>query len=166
MMGSCPPDCCMWRQVLQTLRSQSPKVQSALREHFESCSSCQTYAEKAKLSWRIDRKIKKAAKPRELSDMTGTLRNPAPTDYKVDCSLIKRSPESKILYTAEHKIQEMIGEAAFLWLGVKEKGPENFWTLALPSELYTILEGFQRESAEAAAVAFLKKQGYTVEGPK
>lgn len=106
---------------------------------------------------------KKAKMPKELSDMTGPLRNPAPSDYVVDCSLIKSSPESKTLYIAEHKIQEMIGEAAFLWLGVKGLPATDYWTKAVTSELYTMLEGFQRESAEAAAVTFLRKRGFTVE---
>lgn len=79
------------------------------------------------------------------------------------------------LYQVEETRDRAIERAARLQaeiMGIKTK-PANeksrdpaYWHEALPEQLLSTLEAFERVSAEAAALAFLEKRGYKVELPK
>lgn len=68
------------------------------------------------------------------------------------CYRIARSPETKPLCKAEAQATEAIKRAAkFL-----QTDPDlGFWTEALPSELFTMLDTFDSSSSIAAALGFL-----------
>lgn len=84
---------------------------------------------------------------------------------------IPRSDETEGLYRAEASASEWLYEAAKKFAGLIEKNkPEDaeysrdtLWNIAVPSELYNMLESYQSSASIAAAKKYLEKQGYTVE---
>jgi len=73
-------------------------------------------------------------------------------------------PETEKLYKAEEKRNEAIFKSAEAFKKLYEKKGlyQDIWKEAMPETLTQVLEGFDRQAAELAAIAFLERRGYTI----
>jgi hypothetical protein len=66
------------------------------------------------------------------------------------------------LYHAESRALKEIDAAARELGEILGFDKSEFWTHSLPEELATILESYDNGAAEAAAIAYLRKAGFTI----
>ena len=85
-----------------------------------------------------------------------------PEDYTVTRAYLGRIPETRKLYKLEEKVAAAVKEAAKEWLKVMDRPESDFWTVGLPSELWTLLDGFDRHASAAACREFLRKYDETM----
>ena len=75
---------------------------------------------------------------------------------------IENGPEAEQLYQIEERRNNLIKAAAREQGRIQGFSEKDFWTHAMPEQLASILESFDRASSEAAALAFLLKRGYVI----
>ena len=77
--------------------------------------------------------------------------------YEVEFIRIPRDDESsEKLYRLEEKRNELIKRCAEEWLKIVGLTKQDFWTKALPTALFDLLESFDLNASKAACEFFLK----------
>ena len=70
--------------------------------------------------------------------------------------------EEKKLYQIEGNIQDLISKAAEEIGKIAGHEKRDFWSASLPAELYGILDSYDNQASEAAAIKYLTFRGFTV----
>ncbi len=83
--------------------------------------------------------------------------------YRVDTAPVSRAEaQGTELYPLEKGIQEAVMDAAKALQLIRNLLESELYTVALPSELYTLFDLFDPKASEAVAIAFLNSRGFCV----
>jgi hypothetical protein len=83
--------------------------------------------------------------------------------YSVIPAMIGYDIDTRKLYKLEQERNDKIKECINEWLKIMKYDEKKFWTIGLPSELYSLLGSWDTEASIEAAKQFLATKGYKVE---
>lgn len=87
-------------------------------------------------------------------------------EYKVHRGYIARTSQTAKLYAEEKAAALAIEHAAEQIARILKLPRAEFWTDALPTELFNILESWDHDASETAASIYLASRGWRVTPPK
>ena len=90
----------------------------------------------------------------------------AKSKYTVHRGFIAHNRKTQVLYAAEVQRDKDIESAALELAKVLGLDRKRFWTDALPTQLFSILEAWDRQASIAAATEYLRQHDYTVTSPR
>ena len=81
---------------------------------------------------------------------------PVPQYVKPVPTHIPQTPETEKLYSLEDQRNALIEACATEWASIMGVPLAEFWTRAVPAQLFNILESYDRRASKVAAEAYLE----------